>query len=147
MEPGATSQDSPKAVAVHRSRVGWAALVLAIILIVGWPVAAIVNWENIVSSHARLGYLVGDLGIVVPLGIAVWYGLRRQRPWGPLVFLFYDGAVAYDGIHFEIYLAQLGFLTIPLPIYLAAMVVSMALVAWLAWWELRVLLRRVATGP
>src|SRR5262245_11934629 len=113
---------SDAAIAAHRHRVAWAALALAVILLVGWPVAAIVNWENIVASHARLGYLVGDIGIVVPLCIASWFGFRHDRLWAPFVFLFLDGAAAYDGLHFEIYLAQLEYLAIPLAIYLVAIV-------------------------
>jgi hypothetical protein len=133
-------------VATHRRWVAWAAFGLAVILIVGWPIAAIVNWQNIVDSHARLGYLVGDIGIVVPLCLVTWYGFTRDRPWAPLVFLFLAGAVAYDGLHFEIYLAQLGFLAIPLAIYLIVMVASMILVGWLALWEVRLLTGQFRAG-
>lgn len=49
------------------SRIASALLVLAAVLVVGWSIAIAVSWNHIVSSHARLGYLIGDIGLVVPL--------------------------------------------------------------------------------
>jgi hypothetical protein len=115
----------------------WAFFGLAVVLIVGWPIAAIVNWSDIVDSHARLGYLVGDLGLVVPLALASWIGLRRGRPWAPPILLLAIGATAYDAIHFFIYLAQLEFLSIPWPVYIAILALSLAALTFLAVLELR----------
>lgn len=86
--------------------VKWAFLVTGIGLPIGWAVAAIVDWDHIVDSHARLGYLIGDIGLVTPLCFATWHGLRRARRWAPLVFMFTAGALAYDLVHFGVYLVQ-----------------------------------------
>jgi hypothetical protein len=127
-----------KTVAPHRLWSAWAFFGLAVVLIVGWPVAAIVNWSDIVDSHVRLGYLVGDLGLVVPLALASWIGLRGAQPWAPPILLLAIGATAYDAIHFFIYLAQLEFLSIPWPVYIAILALSLAALSLLALLELRV---------
>jgi hypothetical protein len=55
--------------------VKWAFLATAILLPIGWLVAVIVSWDHIVDSHARLGYLIGDVGIVTAGGARL-----RPRP-------------------------------------------------------------------
>src|SRR5436305_14725375 len=116
----------------YRQRLGWVAFGLGIVLIVGWAIAIIVSWNHILSSHARLGYLIGDVGLVAPLCFATWYGVTRQKSWGPLLFLLLDGAIAYDVVHFGIYLMQEGFLSIPVPIYIIVLLAILALQAVLA---------------
>ncbi len=93
------------------------------------------SWEHIVSSHTRLGYLIGDIGLVTPLCFAAWYGLTRGRAWGPLVFLILVGALAYDIVHFGIYLIQEEFLSIPTPIYIFLILLILGILYWLARWE------------
>jgi hypothetical protein len=48
---------------VHRTWAAWSFFALGVVLVIGWPIAAIVNWDDIVDSHVRLGYLVGDIGL------------------------------------------------------------------------------------
>lgn len=117
------------------SWVPWAFLLTGIGLLIGWPIAAIVNWDHIVESHTRLGYLVGDVGIVAPLCIATWVGLRRKRRWGQSIFLLTAGALAYDLTHFGIYLVQEDFLDVGVLWGL----LCAALVALLVWLTSRVL--------
>ncbi len=113
-------------------------LIVGIVLAVGWPVAIAVSWANIVSSHARLGYLFGDLTLVTPLAFIGWYGLTHSRAWGPKVFLLFAGAGAFDTLHFGIYLIQEKFLNIPALIYIALILVALAVLVWFSLWEIRV---------
>jgi hypothetical protein len=71
--------------------VKWAFLATAIGLPIGWAVAAIVDWDHIVDSHTRLGYLVADIALVTQLCFAIWDRLRRARRWAPLVLMFTAG--------------------------------------------------------
>ena len=87
-------------------------LVVALILIIGWPISMIVSWSSIVNSDCRLAYLIGDLGLVSPLFVASWIGLQKNASWGPYVFLLAAGALAYDCLHFGIYLIKIGFLSL-----------------------------------
>jgi len=116
----------------RRTVVAWILFAVAVVLLVGWPIAAIIDWDHIVESHARLGYLIGDIGIAVPLCLASWHGLRRARPWARGVLLFTLGALAYDVTHFLIYLMQERFLSIPLPVYIALLAAVLAAIAWVA---------------
>jgi hypothetical protein len=128
----------------HRKRVGWVLFGLAIVLAVGWVIAIVVSWQHIVDSHNRLGYVLGDLGMVVPLSFASWYGLTHGRPWAPGVFLFLAGAAAFDSLHFGVYLIQEKFLSIPMAIYIALIILVLGVLAWLALWENRRLTARMA---
>jgi hypothetical protein len=87
-------------------------LVVALILIIGWPISMIVSWSSIVNSDCRLAYLIGDLGLVSPLFVASWIGLQKQAAWGPYLFLVAAGALSYDCLHFGIYLIKIGFLSL-----------------------------------
>lgn len=121
----------------HRLRVAWTAFAVGVILAVGWPIAAIVNWDDIVDSHARLGYLIGDVGLVVPLAFATWQGLRTRAWWGPPVMLVLAGAGAYDLLHFSIYLWQIEAFGVPGFLYgIACAAALMMIVRWVAF-ELR----------
>lgn len=121
----------------HRLFVAWAAFAVGVILIVGWPIAAIVNWDDIVNSHARLGYLIGDVGLVVPLAFATWQGLRTRAWWGPPVLLLLAGAGAYDLLHFSIYLWQIEAFGVPGFLYgIACAAALVAIVRWVVF-ELR----------
>jgi hypothetical protein len=116
--------------------VKWAFLATAILLPIGWLVAVIVSWDHIVDSHARLGYLIGDVGVVTPLCFATWYGLRHGRDWARPVFMFTAGALVYDLVHFGVYLVQEDFTGAGWAwgLLCAALV---ALLGWLAWLEVR----------
>src|SRR5579872_5536421 len=87
-------------------------LVVALILLIGWPISMIISWSSIVNSDCRLAYLIGDLGLVSPLFVASWIGFQKQAGWGPYVFLLAAGALAYDCLHFGIYLIKIGFLSL-----------------------------------
>lgn len=121
--------------------VAWILFGVAVVLLVGWPIAAIVDWDHIVRSHARLGYLIGDLGLAVPLCLASWYGLRRDRPWARGVLLLCLGALAYDVLHFLIYLMQEEFLSIPLPVYIVLLAVVLVAIGWVATREIEAQIR------
>jgi len=136
-----TAVMEPEAVLKHRKRVAWALFITAMVLVLGWPVAIWANWEHIVSSHARLGYLIGDVGLVSPLCFAAWRGLLRDRLWGPTLFLVADGAMAYDVLHFAVYLIQEKFLSIPMPVYVILLLIVLGILYWLARWEIVVLSR------
>ena len=107
------------------------------VLLIGWPIAAIINWGDIVHSHTRLGYLVGDIGLVTPASFATWYGLRKQFLWAPGLLMLTIGATAYDAIHFFIFLAQERFLSIPPAGYIAILVAALAALTFFAVRELR----------
>ena len=132
-------QNSLESITKHRQKVAVALLAIGIILPIGWVVAIFINWPNIVSSHARLGYLFGDWGLVTPLSLFSWYGLSRARSWGPLVFLLFTGAAAFDSLHFGIYLIQEKFLNIPMLVYIIVIIVVLGILAWLSAWEILVL--------
>jgi hypothetical protein len=116
--------------------VTWAFLATAIGLPIGWGIAAIVNWDHIVDSHTRLGYLIGDIAIVTPLCFATWHGQRRRLWWATLVFMFTAGALAYDLVHFGIYLVQEDFTDAGWA-WGAACFAIVALLLWLARRELK----------
>jgi hypothetical protein len=134
----ATAPAAPlPALIAHRVWAAWAFFGLAVILIVGWPIAAIINWDDIVNSHARLGYLVGDIGFVVPASLATWYGVRKQMLWAPGVLLLTIGLTTYDAVHFFIYLAQERFLSLPPVVYIAILLASLVALGFFALRELR----------
>lgn len=102
----------------RRHLVAWLVFTAALILAIGWPVAAIINWPSIRDSHARLGYIVCDFTIVIPLGFATWYGLRKARRWAPLTLLVACGAMAFDTLHFAVFLSQIRFLGLSWAVYM-----------------------------
>jgi hypothetical protein len=102
-------------------------LIVALILIIGWPISIIVNWSSIIDSDCRLAYLIGDLGLVSPLFVASWIGLHKQAAWGPYLFLVAAGALSYDCLHFGIYLIKIGFLSLS-PFLYAGLVLLILLV-------------------
>lgn len=106
-----------QAIPKQRIAAAWIAFAVGVVLGVGWPIAAIVNWSDIVHSDVRLGFLVGDVGLIVPLCFATWHGLRRATWWGPLIFLFFAGAGAYDLIVFTIFLIQVKAFGVPGVVY------------------------------
>jgi hypothetical protein len=135
--PAAAPPAPSPALVAHRVWAAWAFFGLAVILIVGWPIAAIINWDDIVDSHTRLGYLVGDILFVTPASLATWYGLRKQMLWAPGVLLLTIGLTTYDAVHFFIYLAQERLLSIPPVVYIAILIAALAALAFLALRELR----------
>jgi hypothetical protein len=119
----------------HHVRVAWLVFAVGVALVIGWPIAIVVNWHDIVSSHARLGYLIADLGLVVPLCFASWQGLLRNAPWGPGVLLVALGAGAYDVVHFTVYLIQVKEL-LPAAAWVVIGAGIVATLGWLAFWEI-----------
>ena len=129
----------------HRLRVAWAVFVVGALLLIGWPIACIANWHDVVHSHTRLGYLIGDVGLVTPLCFAAWQGLRTRAPWGPGVLLVAIGAGAYDTVHFVVFLVQEKFL-LPGPVWIGIAVVLLAIIGWWAVWEIRRMRGPAAAG-
>jgi hypothetical protein len=89
-----------------------------------------------VTRQPRLGYLIGDVGVVTPLCFATWHGLRHGRDWARPVFMFTAGALVYDLVHFGVHLVQEDFTGAGWAwgLVCAALV---ALLAWLASLEVR----------
>jgi hypothetical protein len=108
---------------------------VGVLLLIGWPIAIIVNWHDIVASHARLGYLIADIGLVVPLCFASWQGLLRNAAWGPGVLLVALGAGAYDVVHFTVYLIQVNEL-LPAAAWVVIGAAIVVALGWLAVWEI-----------
>jgi len=106
----------------------WCLFGIGSILILGWPVAIWANWEDIVSSESRLGYLISDILLVTPLCFAGWLGIIKGKSWGSLISLLAFGALAYDGLHFGIFLIQVKFLNIPAIIYLILIIIVMVVI-------------------
>ena len=101
----------------------WMAFIIAGILIIGWPISIAINWKGIVDNDTRLGYLIADLGVVFPLFLISGIGLSRGRLFGSLLFLVAIGAVTYDSVHFTVYLIKIGYLSIPVYVYLLILAV------------------------
>jgi hypothetical protein len=120
----------------HRTFAAWAFLALGILLPIGWLIACLVNWDNVVHSHIRLGYLIGDVGLVTPLSLVAAIALLRNRPFGPPVLLLAVGALAYDVVHFCVFLVQERFL-LPAAVWIVIWVAVLALLAWIAAGEIR----------
>jgi hypothetical protein len=121
----------------HRTVVAWIAFAGGVLLPIGWTIASIANWSDVVDSHARLGYLIGDIGIVMPLCFATWQGLRTRAPWGPAVLCLLCGAFAYDILHFTVWLIQEHKFGIPGIVLALIGAAIIAFLAWLAIWELQ----------
>lgn len=119
----------------HHLWVAWLVFGVGVALLIGWPIAIIVNWHDIVSSHARLGYLIADLGLVAPLCLVTWQGLLRNAGWGPGVLLFALGAGAYDVLHFTVYLIQVKAL-LPEAAWIVISAAVLGALGWLALWEI-----------
>ena len=100
----------------------WLSFAMGLILLVGWPIAIIINWSNIVNSDARLGYLICDIVLVMPLCFASWSGMKKKKLSGSLLFLITAGALLYDGVHFMIFLIKIKFLGISIPVYVLLIV-------------------------
>ena len=136
----------------HALRIVGGGLLIAVGVLVwiGWPIVAAIWWEDVVQSHVRLGYLIGDMTLLAPLCISSGYGLVQGYRWGPLVLLLTVGTAAYDLTHFLVYLGQRGVPQIggkPLPwyAYAAAIIATLAALGVLAWHELKVAAH--ASGP
>lgn len=121
----------------HRRRTSLVFLITGLVLAIGWPISAWIDWNDIITSHTRLGYLIGDICLAVPLCLISYRGLQREAPWGPSVSLLAIGALAYDTIHFGIFLIQEQFLNIPLVVYLLLILGILYVLYRLAIWEIR----------
>lgn len=119
-------------------RGGWALIAIGVAIWIFWPIVAIEHWQNVIESHARLGYFIGDMTIVAPLCFASGYGSVAATKWASPMLLLTVGAAAYDLTHFLIFLAQIHVPKIkgkPLPVvaYVAAILAVLAFLAWIAW--------------
>ena len=126
------------AVVSTRLRVyAWITFSVALVLAVGWPVAAAIDWDSIADSHARLGYVVCDFCIVIPLGFLTWYGLLHGKAWGRLTFLVVAGAMAFDLLHFSVYLSQIEFVGLPPAVIMPIGIAGTSILGLMTWAEIR----------
>jgi len=118
-------------------------IVIGVAVWIGWPIIAVRHSEDVVKSHARLGYMIGDMTITGPLCLASGYGLLQDYRWGSAVLLLAVGAAAFDLTHFLVYLAQIHWPQIrgralPWSAYLVATLATLAILGVIAWRELDV---------
>lgn len=121
----------------HRQRVSLVFAFVAFLLGVGWPISALINWADIIHTPARLGYVIADMGLVLPLCILTYMGLQREAAWGPLVSLLAMGALAYDTVHFGVFLIKVQFLHLSPVVYLLLMATILYVLFRFAYWEIR----------
>ena len=124
---------------------GWALVVIGALIWLLWPIIAIRHWQNVVESHARLGYFIGDMAIVAPLCFASGYGSIEDYRWGLPMLLLAVGASAYDLTHFLVFLAQIGVPQIrgkrlPVAVYAVAIVLVLVVLGYIAWRAIRVII-------
>jgi hypothetical protein len=119
--------NTPQSPSVYK-RATLFSLLVALILIIGWPISMIISWSSIVNDDCRLAYMISDLGLVSPLFVASWIGLRSSATWGPLLFLVAIGALSYDVLHFGIYLIRMKFLDIPAIVYVALVAIILLII-------------------
>ncbi|NOG51714.1 MAG: hypothetical protein HND48_21515 [Chloroflexi bacterium] len=62
----------------------------------------------------RLAYIICDLFLVIPLGVAGGYGLKRGKSWGGPVFVLALGVLLFDIAHGMFYLIWDNYFGIPL---------------------------------
>jgi hypothetical protein len=129
---------------VHRKRklAGWALIVIGFSVWIGWSIVAPTNWHDVVQSHTRLGYLVGDFFLVAPVCVVAGLGLLKGHSWGPPALLAAVGAAAFDLTHTFIYMAQIGVPSIggkapPSWVYVLLIVLTLSVLQWIAWHEIR----------
>jgi hypothetical protein len=118
-------------------------IVIGVAVWIGWPIVAVQHSDDVVKSHARLGYMICDMTITGPLCLASGYGLVQDYRWGSAVLLLAVGAAAFDLTHFLVYLAQIHWPQIrgralPWWAYLAAILATLAILGVIAWRELDV---------
>jgi hypothetical protein len=115
-------------------------LIIGLTLLIGWPVSMIVSWSSIVDNDCRVAYMIADLGLVSPLIVASWIGLRKSKPWGSMVFLLAVGALSYDTLHFGIFLIRIKFLGLSPVLYVALIFVILLVIFLLSKQRIRLLL-------
>jgi hypothetical protein len=126
----------------NKHRFGVLLIVIGGCLVIGWAIIAPTNWSNVLSSHSRLGYLVGDSFLVAPACAVAGYGFYKGYQWGAAAFLIVLGAVAFDLTHTFIYMAEIdvpsfGGSAPPLWAYAVVIVALWGLLTWWAWYVIR----------
>lgn len=137
---------------VERRFGGPALIAIGVCLLIGWAVVATQEWNDVIGSHTRLGYLIGDTWLLAPGLILSGVGIRQRLAWGHLVFLITVGVAAFDLTHTFIYMLQIewpkiGGKAAPWEAYAALIVLTIALLVALGWWEIRVALSYWARRP
>jgi hypothetical protein len=107
-----------------------------VLLPIGWLIACLRNWHDVVHHHPRLGFLIGDVGMVTPLSLVTGIWLLRRRPLGPPILLVTIGALAYDVVVFCVFLVQ-EHIFLPGGVWIAIWVLVLALLGWFTAGELR----------
>ena len=103
-----------------------------------WPIGVVVKFDYVLANE--LGYMVGDLLVLVPLIVVTLYGFRREQTWAPLLVLVVVGAFAFDMAHFLVFLARSRPMDIPGLLFYVLIPVVIAVLAWLLRRHLLVLL-------
>ena len=78
---------------------------LAAWFLVSWPVGLLLAPDRL-QRPAELGYLLGDVVVLLPLAVASAIGLLRGRRWASGLSLVVLGGLAYDVVHFGVRSAQ-----------------------------------------
>jgi hypothetical protein len=119
-----------------------ALIVIGSAVVIGWAIIAPTNWSNVLTSHSRLGYLIGDGFLVAPGCVLSGYGFYKRFKWAPAAFLITIGAATFDLTHTFIYMAEIGVPRFggsppPLWAYAAAILALWALMNAWAWYVIR----------
>jgi hypothetical protein len=138
VHPHLAAATVPTYIVGSRTLDGIALLVIAAGIWIGWFLVARDNWENIIHSLTRLGYLIGDCALLAPGCVTSGIGLLLNESWGPPTLLIAVGAAAFDLTHTFIYLAEICEPKVhgkPLGpwVYAAAILVTLGVLGWIAW--------------
>jgi hypothetical protein len=133
-----SSGDSPGIDAYYR-RLRWFLIALLLWFALVWPITAVIDFDYIWNKE--LGYMVGDLLILVPLILLTLYGLRRAKTWATLLVLVVLGALAYDATHFLVFLARTEPRGIPGLAFVVPIPVALGILLWLLRSQLAILLQ------
>jgi hypothetical protein len=122
-------------------------------VVIGWAIIAPTNWSNVLTSHSRLGYLIGDGFLVAPGCILSGYGYyseatgeragtHRGFGWAPAAFLITIGAATFDLTHTFIYMAEIGVPRFggsapPMWVYALVILLLWAIMNMWAWYVIR----------
>ncbi len=108
----------------------WILLVMLALLAVGWAYGAITDWPAIADRPVRLAYIIGDFGLVIPLGVAGGVGLLKNARWAGSVFTLAVGALLFDVAHGVFYLIWDNYFGIPLAVAVLLLAVLMGYVVF-----------------
>lgn len=77
-----------------------------LILAMAYAYGILTQFDEMKKRPVRIAYLVSDLIVVFPLGIATIAGFLLKKRWSKSMQLLTAGALVFDMIHQTIYLMQ-----------------------------------------